>query len=78
MADLDHRTLDHPSGNATVAAHGVVAPRAQVLLHARAGVTQAVALQKGLADAKAAVLKDQEVEEVDPDFRTAASVYSTL
>ena len=67
VADAECPALEHTRGDAAVAAHRVVAARAQRLLHPRAGMTRAAERQQRLPDAEAAVLERDQVDTCDDD-----------
>ena len=67
VADANCTALHDPGSDAAVAAHGVVAARAEILLHAAARVAGPAVLEDRCADAKAPVLEAEQVDAAHDD-----------
>lgn len=67
IAQTDYAILQNPGGDAAVSAHGIVATRAKVGFHARAGLAVAGAFQQCRTDAETAVVQGEQVDATDYD-----------
>jgi hypothetical protein len=65
ITHTDDTTAQHASRNAAVPSHRVIAASTEIRLHTRAGLAQARAFEKDLADAEDLVFQSEQIDAAD-------------